>query len=103
MFILGLLLIVLGILAIVGAITTDSSSAAFFGFDDLSAVAIFFIGLGSGVAILWGFGILKYGTRRSLKQRREQKKLHDLSEQLERADFERHRGEDQDRPEHDHQ
>jgi uncharacterized integral membrane protein len=103
MFILGLLLIVLGILAILGAVTTDSTSAAFFGFDDLSALAIFFIGLGSGVAILWGFTILRFGTRRTLKHRREQKKLHDLSEQLERADYERHRGDDEDRPEHDHQ
>ena len=39
---------------------------------------VFFIGVASGVAILWGFGILKFGTKRSLQHRREQKELAEL-------------------------
>jgi hypothetical protein len=89
MVILGLLLIALGAVAIVAAIgTADGSGVELLG-TDVSAVALFFIGLGAGVAILWGFGLTKWGTKRSIRQRRESKKLNELSEKLEERDAER--------------
>jgi hypothetical protein len=52
------------------------------------------------VAILWGFSIAKFGTKRQLRQRREQKKLAELSEKLHRTEHEDmvERESDEDRP-----
>ncbi|MCB0896655.1 MAG: hypothetical protein KDB43_15015, partial [Nocardioidaceae bacterium] len=55
-------------------------------------LAMFFVGLGAGLAILWGFGFSKWGTKRTLRQRRESKKLNELSEQLERREAEQRDG-----------
>jgi hypothetical protein len=105
MLILGLLLIALGGLAIVAALFTagysDTGHLELLG-TDISVLFLFFLGVGAGVAILWGFSIAKFGTKRQLRQRREQKKLGDLSEKLDRAererDEDRHRESDEDRP-----
>lgn len=91
MVILGLLLMAIGALAIVAALFTASGSVELLGFD-MSALAIFFVGLGAGVAILWGFGLSRWGTRRSLRQRRENKRLAEISEQLDRRDAEQRDG-----------
>lgn len=89
MVILGLLLILLGALAIVAVLfDVDSVRVDLLG-AEISAVGLFLIGVGSGVAILWGFGILKFGTKRSLKHRREQKELAELNSKLERAEADR--------------
>ncbi|CAB4725606.1 MAG: hypothetical protein F2667_11920 [Actinobacteria bacterium] len=53
---------------------------------EVTPISLFLLGVGAGVAILWGFTILKYGARRSLRQRRDQKKLEELSEKLDRVD-----------------
>jgi hypothetical protein len=99
MVFLGLLLILLGALAIVAVVLDiDSIRVELLG-AEISALALFLLGVGSGVAILWGFGILKFGTKRSLKHRREQKELAELNEKLERADAER---KDEDGSEHRH-
>ena len=84
MFVLGLILIAAGALAIVAAVGTAEGSGVELLGTDLSAMALFLVGVGSGVAILWGFGILKYGTKRSLRQRRESKQLSELHEKLEK-------------------
>lgn len=89
MVILGLLLIVLGAVAIVAAIGTAEGTGVELLGTDISPVALFFIGLGAGVAILWGFGLTKWGTKRSIRQRRESKKLSELSERLEEREAER--------------
>jgi len=60
MFVVGLLLVLLGALAIVCAIFGSEGTAAFLSFD-VSAFGIFLIGLAAGVAILWGYSIAKYG------------------------------------------
>jgi len=96
MVILGLLLILLGALAIVAVVfDVDSIRVELLG-AEISAVALFLLGVASGVAILWGFGILKFGTKRSLRHRREQKELH---EKLDRAEGDR---KDEDNRDHRH-
>ncbi len=104
MVILGLVLIALGALAIVCGLFTselDGTQLQFLG-QDINPVALFFIGVGSAVAIWWGLWILKSGSKRSWARRKEQKRLEKLSDQLDdveanrRMDVDRH--EDQDRP-----
>lgn len=69
---IGLLLIVLGSLAILAAVFISEGSVELLGID-MSALAIFLVGVAAGAAILWGFGILKYGTKRELQIRRERR------------------------------
>lgn len=91
MVVLGLILIVAGALAIVGAVFTAEGTVELLG-ADISALALFLVGLGSGLALWWGFSIGKFGTKRSLRQRRESKQLSELSEKLEK--HEEGRGDD---------
>jgi hypothetical protein len=104
MVILGLILIVLGGLAIVcGLFATelDGTQLQFLG-QDLSPAALFLIGVGSAVAIWWGLWLVKSGSKRSWARRKEQKRLEELSEKLDnvderrRMDVEEH--EEKDRP-----
>ena len=88
MVIFGLLLILLGALAIVAAVFVSKGSAELLGID-MSALAIFLVGVAAGAAVLWGFSILKYGTKRGLAQRKERKQLSELSEKLDRIDPDR--------------
>lgn len=89
MVILGLLLIVLGGVAIAAALGTAEGSGVELLGTDISPLALFFIGLGAGVAILWGFSLTKWGTKRSIRLRRESKKLSELSEKLDEREAER--------------
>ncbi len=95
MLILGLLLIALGALAIVVVVFDASGSVEVLG-NDLTAVTIVLGGVAAGLAILWGFGILKFGTKRSLARRRESKKLTELSEKLDKVEAERRDHDDDD-------
>jgi hypothetical protein len=88
MVILGLVLIGLGALAILGAVFVSEGSAQLLGLD-LTALEIFLVGVVAGAFLLWGFGILKYGTKRELRLRRERKRLTELSEKLDRVELER--------------
>ncbi|MGZ5398908.1 MAG: hypothetical protein ACXWDM_02765 [Nocardioides sp.] len=89
MVILGLLLILLGALAIIAVVfDVDSIRVELLG-AEISAVGLFLLGVGAGVAILWGFGILKFGTKRSLRHRREQKELAELNSKLDRVEADR--------------
>ena len=47
--------------------------------------------------MLWEGSISKYGIRRELKQRKENKKMEELSEKLDRAEAERRKDLDDDR------
>lgn len=91
MLLLGLILIALGALTIVAAVFTveitggDLELAGI----EVDPLGLFLIGVAAGVAVLWGFSIFKWGTKRGLARRREQKKLNELSEKLDRADAER--------------
>ena len=95
MVVLGLLLMAVGAVAVVGALFTAEGSTQLFGVD-ISAMAMFFVGLGAGLAIVWGFGFSKWGTKRTLRQRRESKQLSELHEKLEKREAEE-RAEDRDR------
>ena len=88
MVILGLLLIILGVIAILSAAFVSTGSAELLGMD-LSAFVIFLVGVVAGAAILWGFSILKWGTRRSLAHRKERKELNRLQDRMDRAEAER--------------
>ncbi len=97
MVFLGLLLIALGVVAILAAVFASDGSAELLGLD-LTALAIFLVGVGAGAAVIWGFAILKYGTKRELRQRKERKQLNELSEKLDRAEAQRRADGDTDAP-----
>jgi hypothetical protein len=97
MVILGLVLIALGALGILAGIfltDVEGGHVEFLGVN-MGAEALFLIGVAAGLAVLWGFGILKFGTKRELKARREHKRLGELSEKLNKVESER-RDEDAD-------
>jgi hypothetical protein len=94
MVILGLLLIVVGAITILSAVFASSGTAELLGMD-LSALQIFLVGVVAGAFVLWGFTILKYGTKRGLRQRREHRRLSDLSEKLDRVEAERRRDDEE--------
>ncbi len=90
MVILGLLLIILGVIAILSAVFVSEPGAGgeLLGFDTTTLPA-FLVGVAAGAAILWGFTILKWGTKRGLAQRKDRKQLHQLNDRLDKADAER--------------
>ncbi len=94
MVILGMLLLGIGIIAILAAVFVSSGTAEMLGMD-LSSLTIFLIGVAAGAAVLWGFTILKLGTKRELRQRREHKELSRLSEKLDKVESERRKDDDQ--------
>ena len=88
MVILGLLLIMGGALVILASIFGAEGTAEFLG-EDVSALTLFLLGVAAGAAILWGYSILKWGTKRGLAHRKERKELNKLNERLDRAEAER--------------
>jgi uncharacterized protein (DUF58 family) len=100
MVILGLLLIAAGALVIVAALftaeTTGTGAAVELAGVEVGAVVLFLLGLAAGVSILWGLSIAKFGAKRSLKHRRDQKELQELSQKLDRVEAERRRDHDDD-------
>ena len=91
MLLLGLILIALGVLAIVATVFTVEivgGDIELLGVE-VTPLGLFIVGVAAGVAVLWGFALFKWGTKRGLARRREQKKLNELSEKLDRVDAER--------------
>lgn len=90
MVFLGLALIILGGIAILSAlfVSEPGTGGELMGFD-VTTFESFLVGVTAGAAILWGFSILKWGTKRGLSHRRERKELIKLNEKLERVDAER--------------
>ncbi len=88
MVILGILLIGLGIVAVLAAYFVSEGSAQLLGMD-FTPFQIFIAGVVAGAFVLWGFSLLKFGTRRELAHRRERKDLNKLAEKLDRAETER--------------
>jgi membrane protein implicated in regulation of membrane protease activity len=85
MVVLGLLLIAFGVIAILAALFSTSGTASLLG-AELAARTIFLLGVAAGVAVLWGFTISKLGARRSIRHRRESKRLQDRSARLDRVE-----------------
>lgn len=90
MVILGLLLILVGAIAVLSAIfvSQPGSGGELLGFE-VNTLESFLVGVAAGAAILWGFSLLKWGTKRSLAQRKERKELNKLNDRLDRAEAER--------------
>ena len=90
MVILGLALMILGAIAVLSAIfvSEPGTGGELLGFD-VTILQSFLIGVAAGAALLWGFTILKWGTRRGLAQRRERKELTKLNEKLDRVEADR--------------
>lgn len=74
MVIVGLLLMILGAIAVLSAVFVSQPGAGgeLLGFD-VSVLQAFLVGVTAGAAILWSFSILKWGTRRGISQRRERR------------------------------
>lgn len=92
MVFLGLALMLLGVLAVLAAlfVSEPGRGGELLGFD-VTTLGAFLVGVAAGAAILWGFGILKWGTKRGLAQRREHKRLTELNERLDRVEAENKR------------
>ena len=97
MVILGLVLMILGGIAILSAlfVSQPGTGGELLGLD-VTTLQAFLVGVAAGAAILWGFSISKWGTKRSLAHRKERKELTKLNEKLERVEAER-RDEDPER------
>lgn len=100
MLLLGVLVILVGVvLILLGVFATDVSTLGqidMIGID-VGTTTLFVLGVAAGAAVLAGSSIAKYGVRRGLKQRKENKKMSALSEKLDRAESERRRDLDGDR------
>ncbi|WP_310529200.1 hypothetical protein [Nocardioides sp.] len=90
MVILGLILIIVGGIAILSAlfVSEPGTGAELLGFN-VTTIEIFLAGVAAGAAILWGFSLMKWGTKRTLAHRKDRKELNKLSERLDRAESER--------------
>lgn len=90
MVILGLGLMILGAIAVLSAlfVSEPGTGGELLGFE-VTTLESFLVGVAAGAAILWGFALLKWGTRRSLAHRKERKELTRLNEKLERVEAER--------------
>ena len=102
MLILGLLLVAAGAAVIIAAVFTaevTGSHIEIIGIE-VGAVTLFVLGIAAAVAIWWGFSIGKFGARRSMRQRREDNRLQELSEKLDRVEADRRKDPDEDRREH---
>lgn len=90
MVILGLGLMILGGIAVLSALFVSRPGAGgeLLGFE-VTTLEAFLIGVAAGAAILWGFALLKWGTKRSLAHRKERKELTRLNEKLDRVEAER--------------
>ena len=88
---------ILGGIAVLSAlfVSQPGTGGELLGFD-VTTLEAFFVGVAAGAAILWGFALLKWGTRRTLAHRKERKELTKLNEKLERVEAER-RDEDPER------
>ena len=102
MLILGLLLVLAGAAVIVAGLFTAEVSGGqieIIGVE-VGAVTLFVLGVAAGLAVLWGFTIGKFGARRSWRQRRENNRLEELSQKLDRVETERRKDPDEGKHEH---
>lgn len=83
---LGLVMIVLGALAIIATVfVNDGSGGQILGID-MSVTTIFLFGVAAGAAVILGYSIMKWGTKRGLAQRKERKELNKISKRLDDKD-----------------
>ena len=101
MLLLGLFVLAVGVALILSGLFASDVSASgqvdVLGID-VTPATLFVLGVLGGAAVLWGLWISKFGAKREWRQRREQKKLDELSEKLGRAEAGRDRDLDKDEP-----
>ena len=90
MVILGMLLIVLGVVAVAAAVFVSQGAAMILGIE-MSALTIFIVGVATGAAILWGITLMRVGAKRGIQHRRDRKERKQLARKLEQVEAERRR------------
>lgn len=93
MLLLGLLLLLAAAALTVVALFLTEAVGLEMGGVDVEPVVVFLAGAVAMLLVALGLMLLRGGTRRGLKNRRERKRLTQLSEKLDRVESER-RGED---------
>ena len=83
MVFLGLLLLLVGIVAILAAVFSTSGTATFLG-ADLGAGTLFFLGVAATLALFCGLVLARSGTGRALRHRREGRRLRTLERERRR-------------------
>lgn len=102
MVVLGLLLVAVGAVVILAGLFTAEprlGGVEVLGLD-VGPVALFLLGVGAAVAVMWGFAIFRFGTKRALQARRERKQLSELSDKLDRVQAEERRDNDENHDPH---
>lgn len=86
MVFVGLFLLLVAVVLVLGGVFgADGYGVEFLGFD-ANATVVFFLGLVAGLAALWGLQLTKWGAKREWRERRDQKKLEELSSKLNAAE-----------------
>lgn len=93
MLLLGLVCILLGVLAILAAVFVSSGAVELLGIE-MNALVIFLIGVASGALVLWGLTLTRLGAKREMRNRREHRKLTELSQELDRIQPDRNQDRD---------
>ena len=100
MVVFGLVLIVLGaVIVVLGLFTSevkfeDNEATVEIANVNLSTEGLFLAGVIAAALILVGLWAMKLGAKMNWKQRKEQKRLNELSEKLDKAELDRRRQDD---------
>lgn len=79
-------MIVLGALAIIATVfVNDGAGGEILGID-MSVTTIFLFGVAAGAAVILGYSIMKWGTKRGLAHRKERNELNKISKRLDEKD-----------------
>ena len=101
MVVFGLVLVALGaVLVILGLFTSevkfeDNEATVEIANVNLSTEGLFLAGVVAAALILVGLWVIKVGAKMSWKHRKEQKRLEELSEKLDKAEANRRRDDDE--------
>ena len=104
MVVFGLVLVVLGaVVVVLGLFTSevkfeDNEATVEIANVNLSTEGLFLAGVIAAALILVGLWAIKLGAKMNWKQRKEQKRINELSEKLDKADLDRRRQDDEDGP-----
>ena len=104
MVVFGLVLVALGaVVVVLGLFTSDvkfedNEATVEIANVNLSTEGLFLAGVIAAALILVGLWAVKLGAKMNWKQRKEQKRLNELSDKLDKVDLERRRKEDEENP-----
>lgn len=90
MLVLGVVLLVAGVVVLLAGVFTagDTGDASLLGVH-LGATTVFLLGVFSGVAMLWGLSLIRFGGRHQLRQHKEKRRLQGLAAKLEKLESDR--------------